>query len=281
MACFLEVLALWFGISKEAVAQLIVSFFGSIVAISGAIAAWMAASSAKLSVREMKEARLQSVRPYLDISMSKDTLGICWGRDKNVRIFEDNGSPQHVEGQPLALILTNIGLGPAADICVGFKCSSGGNLTAEKFERAKSTFKLGGIEAKDIGKFFEIGTFGYESYSKEKFPYASFNNRLDLCRSQKKVSANLSEILSHMFFEIALEGLCEPLAKERRRICKTIDMTLDYASPIGETFSRNLVLEISCSKVTAWTNTEWETDVPKNEWNFLKANLLIRISEGQ
>lgn len=97
-------------------AQILVSGLVALVGLSAAFAAWRAAKATKASVNEMREARLQAVRPMLIgrlDEISKVTL--VWERGKAPQI--DRGERLFLKApDPAHFVIKNVGMGTAISI---------------------------------------------------------------------------------------------------------------------------------------------------------------------
>jgi hypothetical protein len=272
----------WFaslmGLPKAEAAQVIASLFGSSVALIAAVAAWMAARAAKLSVDETKEARLQSLRPYFDVSISAENIVICWRPDKKVRVFVGRASPGPTEGEPPKLQLANIGPATARNIIAKFSYDIGGNISSQDFDRIKKIFSLGGINASETDKFYQLETWGSHSYFKTKTSLQPSTLTFDLCQSNQVVSGDITGVLSNLIFEIALEGLSRPDLSDRLNNVKIVKVLIGYESPLGETFSKHYSIAVRSTHIAAWDDDNWEHDAPKNEWKFLQVELGLGLS---
>src|SRR5690348_5283365 len=102
IANWLANLATSAGTTPGEMAEVIVSGLGSFGTVLAAIAAWRAAKATQVSVIELKEGRLQAVRPKLVpvLNQQDDHVGVFWSSGQR-RCFI-SGDPVGLNFQPNA-----------------------------------------------------------------------------------------------------------------------------------------------------------------------------------
>ena len=131
-----------FGITSGEMALVISSMFGSVIGVAASYAAWRAANATRASVDEMREARLQSVRP-VPVVRIHDNATLAWthGRPPTIQA----GDHLQDVGLPLVLEFQNFGSGPAIDVKVEWVTADGSDISKSEINNAKEFFARGGL----------------------------------------------------------------------------------------------------------------------------------------
>lgn len=190
--------------AHTALAMFIVQLVGALVTLSAVLVAWRTAASTKRTVAEMREARLQAVRPVLYASATQRNFEICFEPDKSLNPSLVFPSPEGVAAKapfeirnavdaPAFDVECEWELGREADLPADFRLASL-KQAADKRSLPLS-YENGTIKIDDDGDF---GLYDSWNYSKK-----STTNHLEILGGNSK-SVNIPQELKYQIACLAL-----------------------------------------------------------------------------
>ncbi len=274
-------LAGWLGVSPGDAAQVIASLLGTIGAVGAALAAWIAADATKKSVTEMREARLQGVRPTLLVE-TPSRLAISWTTNDKPKLLTLSSSYQPTDEVP-AIKFQNVGNGPATDLIFEWVREDGRLWGNAEFSRIKDVFDLAGFTVDitpprqialmhhDYGGFHSILVNTGESFSVF---------RLGTCMPDKVTTFPLEDVRAE-FVRAAAEGLLDDTSTPQLEQFVSAKFIIAYKSIAGEVFRRVFDLQIQATRQTfVLKDGETSTAAPTTKWVRGETQLLLSIRES-
>jgi hypothetical protein len=173
--------AAYFGMKSVEFAQFSAGVLAAFGGACAAWAAWRSSRATEASVEEMREARLQAVRPQLSVEIDLRTE-LIWSREEGLSI---KATP-HADGQRdgVKLRIRNIGGGPARDLNI--------TLDARKVVWRRGTRHELQAISESHGGHFSSGSDGAVvngpgSWSKLSIQGSVFRGEIELCPSGESV----------------------------------------------------------------------------------------------
>ena len=268
------------GISLDNLYLIGVSGLGSLGTAIAAMAAWGAAKATKASVDELKEARLQSVRPALVAGLGQEReLSFLWSRGCDPRFVLGNLAAAPAEPRAPVLILTNVGSGAAINIQLGWRRAERKLLSENRFETVVNFFKRGRfiVEKEDWGlKICDPNRAGYFSRFAGWGGGAVSNHTFEICPANERVEM---EFVYDSLFTLIAEIIADQGEFGRELQQRTDEIRLTYSSISGETFGQTYELRYSGSYVQ--TIMDRRGSRGEDEWNLIESQFNISLRQQE
>jgi hypothetical protein len=268
----LDSLAQFLGADRAAALNLTVSAFLAITGVVAAIAAWRAATATKRTVEEMREARLQSVRPVL-LPQLPSALTLAWDHSEGFMVLGADRAVIPFGG--IRLEIGNRGNGPALGAIATFG-SADDALTMEELIAVGNLFaSVDYLPRRDTTMtHLELVRDGV----KRSLMIGDLVNMRKTVGDISPTGQAVLEVTALFLLYAASRALAWKLTAEDELRSYSKAIQLEWSSVAGEHSAEWFELEISFSRVQFWDGDGQILEtLPSGKWERFEVDVYLHV----